>query len=252
MSAKDSIHKWFEALQPEISPLLENIGIPQQKPDHSPVTEADRRIEQLLREKIQADFPEDGIIGEELPPHQPQALRQWIIDPIDGTRAMIAGFPTFTTLIALLVKERPEAAGIFQPITGELWLGDGKTATYNGHAARIEVVDSLEDAVFTTTSPLLFRESDKPRIEYFMHHCNAYQLGGDAYAYGKLACGRVHLIIESGMKPYDFLPLVPIVQGAGGLITDWEGNPLTLYSTGDVIAAATPQLHQRAIALLNS
>lgn len=241
------IKQWMQELQAITLSLIDNLSDIEQKADGSPVTEVDKTIEQFLRDKIMAAYPADGIIGEEFAPHQPDALRQWIIDPIDGTRALIAGVPTFTTLIALIGK----TSAMFQPITGELWLSDGSETNYNGDAIYCKKVESIAAATFSTTSPQLFREEDKPIIDHIMQTVRNTQLGEDGYAYGKLAKGEVHLIIESGLKPYDFLPLLPIIQGAGGIITDWQGNPLTLESNGDVIAASSKTLHSHAIALLN-
>ncbi|MDG1286720.1 MAG: inositol monophosphatase family protein [Rickettsiales bacterium] len=223
----------------------------EKKPDGTPVTAVDREIELFLREEIKSNFPEDGIIGEEFPPHQPEAENQWIIDPIDGTRALIAGVPTFTTLIALLKNGHPQFSMMLQPVTGETWFGDNETTHYNGEATHCQKVETLAAAIFSTTSPQLFRDADKPIIDSIMQNARNCQLGEDGYAYGKLAKGDLHLVVESGLKPYDFLPLVPIVIGAGAIMTDWQGNPLTLESNGDVIAASSKALHKQALALLN-
>ncbi len=252
MSELSHIKQWMQELQNIARPLIADLSQVDHKTDGSPVTKVDKTLEEFLREKIKSEFPEDGIIGEEFPPHQPEAKRQWIIDPIDGTRAMIAGVPTFTTLIALLNNGIPQLSMMLQPITGETWFGDNKTAQYNDQLAHRQKVETLASAIFSTTSPQLFREADKPVIDSIMQKARNCQLGEDGYAYGKLAKGDIHLVIESGLKPYDFLPLVPIVIGSGAMMTDWQGHPLTLESNGDVIAASSKALHKQALALLNA
>ena len=247
MSELSHIKTWMQQLQTIALPLIADLSSIEQKADGSPVTLVDKTLEQFLRDKIMAAYPSDGIIGEEFPAHQPQAKRQWIIDPIDGTRALIAGVPTFTSLLALV----GQVSAMFQPITGELWLSDGGETTYNDEVIFCNKAESFSEAIFSTTSPQLFRQQDKPTIDRIMQKSLSVQLGEDGYAYGKLAKGEVHLIIESGLKPYDFLPLAPIVQGAGGIITDWQGEALTLQSSGDVIAASSQSLHKQAMTLLN-
>lgn len=247
MSELSHIKQWMQKLQPLALPLINNLSNIEHKHDGSPVTHVDKTIEQFLRDEIMSHYPADGIIGEEFSAHQPNATRQWIIDPIDGTRALIAGVPTFTTLIALM----GEVSAMFQPVTGELWLSDGIETTYNGETIYCAKIETIASATFSTTSPQLFRDANKPIIDKIMTQARTTQLGEDGYAYGKLAKGDVHLIVESGLKPYDFLPLLPIVHAAGGMITDWQGQPLSLKSSGDVIAASSKTLHQQAIALLN-
>lgn len=234
--------------------LINEVQEIQEKADGTPVTKIDKAIETFLREKIMQNFPEDGIIGEEFPAHQPKAPRQWIIDPIDGTRTLIAGFPTFTTLIALMENDRAVISAMLQPITGEFWIGEHTTRTeLNGTPVQCRThITTLEEAHFATTSPFLVETKDKPIIEHFIQHSKLCLLGGDGYAYGKLASGTVDLVIESGMQSYDFMPLIPIVTGAGGIMTDWQGNELTLYSKGQVIAASSEPLHEQAMALLNT
>lgn len=252
MKDKAYITHWMDELQQLAVTLLTTGNPVEQKQDGTPVTAIDRKIEEFLRHKIEETYPQDGILGEEFPDRNPQAARKWVIDPIDGTRALIAGFPTYTTLLALLEEGQPKLSTILQPVTRERWLGDGEHTLYHGAKVQCEPVDSLAQAVFSTTSPLLFRENDVFRVEQLMQTARICQFGGDAYAYGKLACGHIHLIVESGMKPYDFLPLVPIVEGAAGIITDWAGDRLTLQSNGDIIAASSESLHREALALLNA
>jgi len=252
MSELLHIKEWMQALPAFALPLIETLNHSEQKPDGSPVTEVDKAIEQWLREKIMRTYPQDGIIGEELEAHQPTATRQWIIDPIDGTRALLEGNPTYTTLIALLDNNIPLYSAMLQPITSELWISDGDETRYNSERINCTKVDAITAATFSTTSPDLFREDDQQLIQIILRTATKVQLGEDGYAYGKLAKGDVHLVVESGLKPYDFMPLVPIVEGSGAIITDWKGAPLTVQSSGDVIATSSKALHQYAIALLNA
>lgn len=253
MSLLANISDWLQKSGSLTRNLLNSPLKSEWKADRTPVTEIDQTVEHFLRESIIQHYPEDGIIGEEFPAHQPDATRQWIIDPIDGTRALIGGFPTFTTLIAMMENDRAIVSGMLQPITNECWVAEHQAQTlYNKKAVSCDQnVEHLSDACFATTSTLLVSEQDKPKIEHFMREAKLYQLGADGYAYGKLTCGTVDLIVESGMQPYDFMPLIPIITGAGGIITDWQGKELTLRSNGQVIAASSKALHQQAMALLN-
>lgn len=219
------------------------------KGDATPVTAIDRAVEALLKQRIRDAFPDHGIIGEESDSYQPGAEWCWTIDPIDGTRALLAGFASFTTLLALAYQGKPRFGAIYQPITQELWLG-GETSTLNGKPIRTRPCTQFSEALFSTTSPLLFAPQHRQAIEKIMKNCMAYQLGGDAYAYGKLAAGHIDLIVESGLKPHDFMALVPVIEGAGGIVTDWHGQPLTLDSAGDICATGDARLHHEALALL--
>ncbi len=246
------IEQWMQRLRPYALSLIAQLQHVDLKADGTPVTHVDTSIELFLRQQIMQDFPQDGIIGEEMAVHNPTANRQWIIDPIDGTRALVAGRPTFTTLIALTEHGAPVASAMLQPVTGEYWMSDGHTTTLNEVRILCEPVDALVDAHFSTTSADLFREIDKPNIQTLITRVKSAQFGQDGYAYGRIAKGELHLVVESGLKPYDFLPLVPIITGSGGLITDWQGQPLTLNSSGDVIAASSQSLHNQVRALLKT
>lgn len=217
------------------------------KADATPVTEIDHAVEILLRERIAQAYPQHGIIGEEMPSHQPEAPWRWLIDPIDGTRALMAGFSSYTILLALAEGVEPRYGAIYQPITGEFWCGDSftKTALRNGQPIQTRPCAALQDAFFSTTSPMLFPKGCQPQIQQVMETCKAYQLGGDGYAYAKLASGSIDVIVESGLKPYDFMALIPVIMGAGGVITDWQGKALTLDSAGDVIAAGDARVHEQ-------
>jgi inositol-phosphate phosphatase/L-galactose 1-phosphate phosphatase/histidinol-phosphatase len=175
-----------------------------------------------------------------------------VIDPIDGTRAFIAGYPTFTTLIALAHNGVPLLGVIDQAILHERWTGvNGRGTHCNGKEIFARGTKTLDKAVVATTSaPYHFSEREVAAFNWVKDNCAHVVQGGDAYGYGMLASGHIDLFIDSGFKPYDFCALKPVIEGAGGIITDWEGNPLTIHSEGHIIAAATRELHKQAIAVL--
>lgn len=221
------------------------------KEDATPVTEIDHAVETYLRQQIMQYYPDHGIHGEEEGIYQPEASYRWTIDPIDGTRALMAGFPTFTILLALAEKGQPRFGAAYQPITVELWMGNRQQpSTLNRNPISTRPCPALAEAFFSTTSPLLFSPKQRKIIEMIMQQCRAYQLGGDGYAYAKLASGHIDLILESGLKPYDFMALAPIIEGAGGIITDWAGQPLHLDSDGTICAAGDKRLHAQILPLL--
>jgi inositol-phosphate phosphatase / L-galactose 1-phosphate phosphatase / histidinol-phosphatase len=223
---------------------------PERKEDDSPVTVVDMAIEQALRGAIMQHYPHDGIIGEEQADYQPGAKRLWYIDPIDGTKAFMAGFASYTTLLALVVEQNPVLGIVYQPVTGECWVSaEGKTIL-SDTPQRTSDCSRLVDALFSTTSPEYFEDGDKPALQRIMKHCRWHQLGGDGYAYAKLASGYLDIIVEANMKPHDFLAHIPLVEAAGGVITDWEGQTLSPSSSGKVVASANSALHQQALEVL--
>lgn len=223
------------------------IGV-EDKSDASPVTIADRETETAVRALIEQAHPDHGIVGEEHGSVRPGASYQWVIDPIDGTKAFITGKPMFGTLIALLRDGQPILGVIDQPVTGERWVGAlGHATTFNGAAAKVRACPDLSKAVVNATHPDMF---DKPGGQRFWNVSRAAKLslwGGDCYAYGLLAIGHIDLVIEYSLKLYDFAALVPIVAGAGGLMTDWAGKPLTGDSAGDVVAAGDERSLKQAL-----
>jgi inositol-phosphate phosphatase / L-galactose 1-phosphate phosphatase / histidinol-phosphatase len=220
------------------------------KSDASPVTVADRTVELRLRERIEARFPEHGIIGEETGTKRGGAFT-WVIDPIDGTKSFITGFPLFGTLIALTCEEQPFCGLIDVPFTGERWTAKPGLALYGNRLARTSGCEIVTDARFYTTSPDMFANGDAAIFERVSRAARLRRFGGDCYIYGLLASGHCDIVLETGLQPYDYMALVPIVQGAGGYITDWEGRPLSIHSEGRVLAAATPKLHTEALALIH-
>jgi len=213
------------------------------KGDASPVTEADRAAEAAIRAILEAERPGDGIIGEEYGIVREGASRRWVLDPIDGTRSFITGRPIFGTLIALIEETTPVLGIIDQPILRERWLGAaGQGTTFNGLRCRTRPCSELGEAHVGTTSPGLFDPDDKERFEAVATACSNTVWGGDCYSYAMVALGQLDIVIESGLKLYDFAALVPVVEGAGGRMCDWRGNPLGSNSEGHVIAAGDPAL----------
>lgn len=214
------------------------------KADASPVTVADCAIETALREEIERVFPKHGILGEEHGGTRLDAEAVWVLDPIDGTKAFIAGMPTFGTLIACCAGDRPVLGVIDQPIQEERWLGAaGRPSLYNGTAIRVRGTEALERSVLYVPAPDPFeRSDDADGFRRLKDAVGLIRYGADCYAHGLLASGHVDLVVESGLRPYDYCALVPVIDGAGGVILDWDGNPLTLRSDGRTISAATPAL----------
>lgn len=222
------------------------------KADASPVTIADREAEQALRALIRAEHPDHGIEGEEFGVERGGAELVWCLDPIDGTKSFITGRPLFGTLIGLARAGRPILGVIDQCILGERWAGaEGAQSTWNGRPIRTRPCPALDQAVLYATSPQLFRAG--PEKAAFARVEAAVRLpmyGGDCYAYGLLALGFADLIVEAGLDPHDFMALVPVIEGAGGIITDWQGRALCAASDGQVVAAGDARVHAQALSLL--
>lgn len=222
------------------------------KGDESPVTRADREAETAIRRLLAREVPEHGIIGEEHGIERADADYVWILDPLDGTRAFVVGKPTFGTLIALACKGEPVLGVIDMPVLDERWVGAADyPTTFNGAAAKTRACARLADAWINTTSPEMFsgaREAAFNSVRAASAGCN---YGGDCYGYALVASGHLDATIEAGMQTYDFMALAPVVQGAGGVITDWAGKPLGLESDGSVIAAGDARVHAEAVALLS-
>ena len=220
------------------------------KPDLSPVTDADRAVERALRKEVAAAYPDHGFVGEEFEAENADADHVWAVDPIDGTKAFLAGKPTFGTLIALLHRGRPVLGVIDHPALGERWIGaSGHPTRHNGEPVHARRCRELDAAVLYASSPEMFQGEDRARFEALRSKVRVNGWGGDCLSYGLLASGFVDLVAEANMGPHDFLALVPVVEGAGGRITDWEGAPLGLAvgTKGRVLAAGDPSLHAKAL-----
>jgi inositol-phosphate phosphatase/L-galactose 1-phosphate phosphatase/histidinol-phosphatase len=221
------------------------------KADLSPVTIADREVESLVRAAIETAFPTHGILGEEHGALRTEAEYVWVIDPIDGTKSFMTGKPTFGTLIALTRHGTPILGIIDQPIIGERWLGiAGERTTFNGKPISVRPCPRLADATLYATTPQMFVGGDAAAFQRLAAAVKYPLYGADCYAYGLLACGFTDLVCEASLQPYDYCALAPVVEGAGGVITDWEGRAVTIASGSRILAAGDAKLHRAALDLL--
>ncbi len=240
-----------------IRPHFRALDSTESKDDASPVTVADREAEEAMRKILKAETPQDGVIGEEFGTEEGKSGRHWVLDPIDGTRSFIVGRPIFGTLIALIDGGFPILGIIDQPIARERWVGVvGQPTLFNGQAVRTRACPRLEGAQIATTSPHLF---DQHQAEHYMALIETVAdgrlsqgpvYGGDCYNYGLLASGHIDIVCEAGLKLYDFAALVPVVEGAGGTMADWNGEPLHAGSDGHVIALGDPARLEDAVEAL--
>lgn len=219
------------------------------KNDDSPVTIADKKSEEVMRELIMKEFPEHGIIGEEFGKHQPDAEYTWVLDPIDGTISFISGMTTFGTLIALLKNGEPVLGVINQPITSEFYFGDNESCTINGVATKLRTCDKIEDATLLSTDPLLIEEHQNfDAFWKLARRAKINRAWGDCYGYALMVGGFADIMVDPIMHLWDLAALIPIVRGAGGIITDYHGgNPIK----SDSIIAASPDIHAEVVRILN-
>jgi len=223
------------------------------KADASPVTMADRAAEAAMRVLLARHAPAHGILGEEHGRERLDAHYVWVLDPIDGTKSFITGSPLWGTLIALVHQGRVELGLVDMPVLQERWIGlRGQGARRNGEPVHVSSCASLAQARVFTTSPDMFSADEWAAYDALSRGCLLRRFGGDCYSYAQLACGCVDLVVEADLQPYDYMALVGLVEAAGGVISDWQGRPLGLSSDGRVVAAATPALHQQALALLSA
>lgn len=226
------------------------------KEQHSfdPVTEADRAAEQAIRAVIEKQFPDHCIIGEEFDNKITDSPFSWVIDPIDGTRAFISGVPVWGTLIGLSYEDKTFAGVMTQPFIGETFLGLPGCSTYQRNQPAVAIktsnVTRLQDAIKYTTTPSLFEGNQLTAYRTLESKVRLSRYGTDCYAYALLACGHVDLVVEPRLNIYDIAALIPIIQNAGGVITNFKGGAPD--QGGDIIAAATPQLHQATMEIMNS
>ncbi len=279
MAANDYIafaHQLADAAGEAIRPYFGVAVDVQTKADNSPVSIADRAAEHAIRVLIEKQYPDHGIYGEEfgssfvIPAEAGIPLQKgdsrfrgndsiytWVIDPIDGTRAFLAGKKEWGTLIALCENGIPILGILNQPITGERWVGvrDG-IATFSIGGAREEPIThgcpSLSAARISTTSKNYFTPIQARNFATLAEHCKMVIEDGDCYAYGLLARGERDLVVDAGLKPYDILALVPIIEAAGGTITTWDGAPVTLTNFANVLAAGDVALHKEALSFLHA
>ena len=221
------------------------------KADLTPVTAADRVAEETMRALIEERFPEHGILGEEFGRVREDAEFVWSLDPIDGTKSFISGVPLFGTLIALTRGGRSILGVIDQPILRERWVGAvGRPTTLNGAAIRCRACSVLAAATLFATTPDMFKGEDAASFARVSDKVKLTRFGADCYAYGLVATGFVDLVLEASLEPYDFCAMVPIVEGAGGVATDWRGANLDLASDGRILVAGDRRAHEAALALL--
>jgi myo-inositol-1(or 4)-monophosphatase len=217
-----------------------------------PVTAADRAAENAMRALIRKNFPAHGILGEEYGSERADAEYVWVLDPIDGTKSFIAGMVAWGTLIGLTRLGEPVFGMMHQPFTRERFSGDGGAARYRGPAGnrdlRVRACDSIGDALMFTTSPLLMNEADRALFRGVEDKVKLSRYGGDCYAYCMLAAGQIDLIIETELKPHDVVALIPIVAGAGGIMTTWENGPP--QAGGRIVVAGDKRVHAAALELL--
>ena len=225
----------------------------ERKADASPVTLADRAAEEAMRRILTAEVPRDGVAGEEFGYSDGSTGRQWVLDPIDGTTAFLAGRPLFGTLIALLVEGWPVLGVIDQPVLGERWLGAaGRATTLNGREVRTRACPSLSEAALATTGPHYFDDHDGGHFMALAARTDHKRMvmGGDCYNYAMLATGQLDMVCEAGLKLHDWAALVPVVEGAGGTVSDWSGEPLGPGATGHVLALGDPARLEDAVEAL--
>ncbi len=222
--------------------------------DLDPVTEADRGAEAVMRRLIKSNFPQHGIIGEEFGVEHPDAEYVWVLDPIDGTKSFISGLPIWGTLIALIHNGAPAFGMMHQPYLRERFTGDNGAAHFSGPAGArrlaVRSCASLAEAILFTTSPLLMNEADRAIFRRVEAEVSLSRYGGDCYSYCMLAAGHVDLVIETDLKPHDIAALVPIIRGAGGIVTTWDGRPP--QHGGRIVAAGDRRVYDEAVRLLNS
>jgi len=222
----------------------------ERKTDDTPVTIADRDIESHMRRMIRAAFPGHAIRGEEFAAEGSGEFT-WVLDPIDGTKSFISGYPLFGSLIGLQHEDRAVLGVLEAPVVGQRWVGaDGRTTLFNGEPARARDCRSLGEAILCTTTPETFEGPDRSRFEALSARTALRRFGGDCYLYGMLASGYCDLVVEAKLKPHDFMAAIPIVTGAGGRISDWQGAPLSAASDGRMVLASTEALWQQALEIL--
>ena len=219
---------------------------------YDPVTEADRSAEQAMREIISRKHPDHGISGEEFGDTPGQGSLSWSLDPVDGTRSFICGLPTWVTLAALLDRDKPIMGLIDAPCLDELYLGVAGETTVERAGRQTTLTTSgctsLAAARLSTTDPYLFEGAQRSAFDRLHGASRTVRFGHDGYAYARLAAGSLDLVVECGLKPHDYNALIPVVRGASGVIGDWRGG--NDFAAGNVIAAATPELFDAAVAVM--
>ncbi|MBX2870222.1 MAG: hypothetical protein KTR18_16190 [Acidiferrobacterales bacterium] len=223
------------------------------KQDTTPVTIADSETEAAIKALIHKNHPTHGFFGEETGDQTADERWRWIVDPIDGTKSFATGNPTFGTLISVIHDDVPVIGIIDHPALQERWIGRaGEPTTLNGTVCCTSSEQQLNSATVYCTTIDMFTDASFQQFDRLSKHCRYRAFGGDCYNYGLLASGHTQLVCEADLKPYDFMALIPVIEGAGGIISDWNGEPLTPKSGDKVIAAANSGLHQQALSILQN
>jgi len=236
-------HRLADAARAAILPHYRSGVASERKGDATPVTLADRAAEEAMRRILKAECPRDAVHGEEFGTENGSSGRTWVLDPIDGTTSFLVGRPIFGTLIALVVDGWPVLGLIDQPVLGERWLGaTGQPTTLNGREVRTRPCRALAEATLATTGPHYFNDHDGGHFMGLAAKTDHKRMvmGGDCYNYALLASGHIDLVCEAGLKLHDYAALVPVVEGAGGTMCDWNGEPLHAASPGHVLAIGDP------------
>lgn len=221
------------------------------KADSSPVTIADRECEARLRAEIARRYPGHGILGEEHGFDGREKTDVWVIDPIDGTKSFVSGMPLYGTLLAYACNGQPEIGAISMPELEEFWIGvKGEGCYFNGAPCRTSRCTRLEDAILMTTSLEYFTPLEQEKFAALVAATRIRRYSGDCYIYALVAAGFADLAVDTGLQSYDYMALVPVIEEAGGVITDWSGRRPDINSDGTLVAAATPELHAAALRLL--
>lgn len=226
----------------------------EQKADKTFVTALDLAIEKEQRDLIQKHFPDHGILGEEASALGLDRPWVWTLDPIDGTMAYVCGMPVYATLISLCLDTKPVLGLMHFPATNERWVGvSGQASTCNRRVCRVRAPRALGDAVMSASSPDFFRTaSERIALKNLVSQTAWRVYGGSAMSYGRLANGQIDLALDAGLHFWDYAPMIPIIEGAGGMITDWYGKPLRLGGGSRVLASSHPDLHSQALDALNN
>lgn len=222
------------------------------KGDGSPSTSVDQAAEDRIREIISAEHPDHGILGEEREATAPDNEFVWVIDPIDGTLPFLAGIPVFGTLLALLHNGLPVLGIIDMPMTAERWIGaEGRQTTRNGRPVHTRDCADLSMALMSTSNPDYYDHTNAPALQRLKQATRFAVYGGSCMFYAQIASGRVDICIDVKFKAWDYMALIPVVQGAGGVFTDWEGRAAGLQSGSQYIAAGDPRIHAQALKVLS-
>jgi inositol-phosphate phosphatase / L-galactose 1-phosphate phosphatase / histidinol-phosphatase len=248
------LHRLADAAGEVIRPYFRNVAF-ETKEDASPVTLADQGAEKAIRAVLEKERPQDGVWGEEFGASNMDAEFAWVIDPIDGTKAFMRGMPAFATLIGLLQNGKPVLGVIDQPVSRERWLGGGHIpTTFNNRPVKTRKCASLSKAVMNSSSSdcSLVKTEGWKKTEALAANCQYAALGGDAYVYGLVASGFVDVVADAGLKLHDYAALAPVIEGAGGHVCDWQGQPLNVKSGDKVLAVGDKALLEPALSYLKN